>query len=204
MGLASLLAALICSDTSRRSTRISRGNSKARRTRSPLMEAMRTIPSGAAGSPMMTSSPSRRVMTSIGGPPARIGSPRCSSLRDSMQTEPWTRPGSGLSRYTGTRRRPTPVLSAIPAPKRNALAAASRCEGIDGWAPEGVQSARRHPWRSVTRFSEPSMARASVAVRVVRGGPSLAGLEPNRPPSDCRQPSMAEGSPLLAPPPILR
>ena len=41
------------------------GNSKARRTRSPLITATRTTPSGDEGSPMTTSSPSRRVMTSI-------------------------------------------------------------------------------------------------------------------------------------------
>ena len=58
-------SATICSATSRRWTATSRGNSNASLTRSPLMTATRTTPRGDAGSPMMTSSPSRRVMTSM-------------------------------------------------------------------------------------------------------------------------------------------
>ena len=47
------------------SSSMERGKSNAMRTRSPLIDAMRTIPIGLLGSPMTTSSPSRRVMTSI-------------------------------------------------------------------------------------------------------------------------------------------
>jgi len=46
----------------------SRGKSKAIRTRSPLTEAIRTTPIGLRGSPITTSSPSRRVMTNIFAP----------------------------------------------------------------------------------------------------------------------------------------
>ena len=62
----------IWSATSRRWTSISLGNAKASRTRSPLIEAIRTTPKGLAGSQMTTSSPSRRVMTSMQGPPALV------------------------------------------------------------------------------------------------------------------------------------
>lgn len=62
----------ICSAISRRLISTSLGNSKATRTRSPLIDAIRTIPIGLRGSPMTTSSPSRRVITNIGHLPSKL------------------------------------------------------------------------------------------------------------------------------------
>lgn len=66
-------SAMIWSATSRRCTSTSRGKSIASRTRSPLTEATRTTPIGLAGSPMTTSSPSLRVMTSMPRTSCRCG-----------------------------------------------------------------------------------------------------------------------------------
>ena len=93
-----------------------------------------------------------------------------------------------------------------------------------GFQPQNEMPSQRRPAARASTDGRPKASRVPAAIlgdqspdsaslpwpaRLSRcgwfeGGPSLAGLEPNRPPSDCRQPSMAEGSPLLAPPPILR
>ncbi len=73
----------ICAATSRLCTWIDRGKSNAIRTRSPRMEAMRTTPMGFRGSPITTSSPSLRVMTST-----RTSCPTTSSRRATCPIQP--------------------------------------------------------------------------------------------------------------------